>query len=167
MCIRDRAPAFHGLDDGAHGFSQGAKRVFHPRRHLGVDGANDDAVRLHRAQAVCEHFLADSGQIALQLIEAPGPLKQIAHGQQLPLAADQLHGSRYRAGGHFFLFDHAAGSFQCCILFHMYTEIILQYAPAGKHRQKIPIKTPEFAQELPKGDYAIKKCVLAGDEKSA
>ena len=33
--------------------------------------------------------------------------------------------------------------------------------------QELADEDPEFAQELPKGDYAIKKCVLAGDEKSA
>ena len=33
--------------------------IFHPRRHFGVNCADDDAVSLHRAQAVRQHLLAD------------------------------------------------------------------------------------------------------------
>lgn len=45
------APNFHCFDNGAHGLSKLGQSVFHPRRDFGIDGAGDDAIGLHGAQA--------------------------------------------------------------------------------------------------------------------
>lgn len=82
--------------------AQVRENIFHPRRHFGVNCADDDAVSLHRAQAVRQHLLADALQVLFQLIESPGTSQQIPHDKQLPFAADHLDGGGYRTGGEFF-----------------------------------------------------------------
>lgn len=87
-------------------FAKFGQRIFHPRRHLGIDCTGNDTIGFHRAQAVRQHLLADPFQVLFQLIEAPRALKQIPHDEQLPFAADHLDGGGYRAGREFFFGQH-------------------------------------------------------------
>ena len=43
------APGEHGIQHGPHALAERCERVLHARRHLGVDGAADEAVCLHLA----------------------------------------------------------------------------------------------------------------------
>ena len=43
------APGEHGIQHGPHALAERRERVLHARRHLGVDGAADEAVCLHLA----------------------------------------------------------------------------------------------------------------------
>ena len=93
------APAFHGLDDRAHGFAEFRQRILHAGWHLRVDGTANDSVSLHGAQSLRQRLLADAVDALLQLVEAPGAGKEIAHNEKLPLAADHHHRRGYRAFG--------------------------------------------------------------------
>lgn len=105
------APLGHCFNDRAQGLSQTAQGVFHTGRYLRIDSAGKDTILFHRAEAVCEHLLANALQIPAQFIKALGTLHQIAENQEFPLASDQLYGGGHRASRHFFFCQHRSASF--------------------------------------------------------
>lgn len=41
------APVRHSIDNGVHGFTQLAQRIFHARRHFRINRAHNNAVLFH------------------------------------------------------------------------------------------------------------------------
>lgn len=108
--------------------AEGAERVFHPRRNLGVNGAHDQSVRFHGAQAIRQHLLADAIQVPLQLVEPPGAIHQVAQDEKFPFAADEGNGGGHRAGGQFFFGTHKKPPwFQIECSTMLSTNIIIEY----------------------------------------
>src|SRR5205814_8342149 len=66
--------------------------VFDPRWHLGIDGADDQAIILQRAQLLGQHALGDAGHQPPQLAKALGAALEVVEDDALPLAVDQIEG---------------------------------------------------------------------------
>ena len=73
--------------------------VFDPRRHLGIDLADDQPVVLQRAELLGQHALGDPRHPSPELAEALVPLLQVVQDDTLPLAVDQIEGCFHCAAG--------------------------------------------------------------------
>jgi len=54
------APGFENVDHRPQALADIRQGVVHPRRHFGIDLANDNAIILQRAKLFCEHALGDA-----------------------------------------------------------------------------------------------------------
>ena len=79
------------VHDGYHLAAEFGEAILDAGRILAIVMAKDQPVILHLPQAVGEHLLRDSLEVAAQLVETPGAHAQVADNEQLPLAADERH----------------------------------------------------------------------------
>jgi hypothetical protein len=68
------------------------ERVFHLRRHDGINFAANDVITLQVAQVLSQHFLGHARNQLAKLSESFGSTFQIKQDQRLPLAADYVRG---------------------------------------------------------------------------
>src|SRR4051812_580101 len=80
----------HRVDDRQQRLALRSQRVLDARWDLGVGVALDDPLLLEGAQAQAQRAGADAGERALELAEAGAALREVAHQEERPLAADDL-----------------------------------------------------------------------------
>ena len=117
-------PLCHSVKNRAECLSKRRERVFHARRDFGVNGSRDNPVRLHLAQAVGQHLLADAFKIFAKFVESPRAGTQVADNEQLPFAPDELYRGCHGASGQFFFCQHDHALLYVAFDFACYTHII-------------------------------------------
>ena len=141
LCFVVVAPILHGHQNWTHGFAKLGEGVFDAGRNLGVDGAGDDAVGLHLTEALRQHFLTDSVQTLVQLVEAPRAYQKIPDDQEFPFVSDKLYRGGHRAIRKFVFCFHGETlhyfQIECC------SNIVLQHFLFFK----------QFSAYLQKGAY--------------
>src|SRR5579864_2698183 len=84
------APGLEDIDDRPQALADLRQGVFHPRRHLGIDLADDQPVVLERPKLFGEHALGNPGHPPPQLTKALGAVLEMEEDDALPLAVDQV-----------------------------------------------------------------------------
>src|SRR5215475_576029 len=84
------APGLQRIDHRPQALPDLRKAIFHPRRHLGIDLADDQPVVLQRAKLLCQHALGDPRHPLAQLAETLGAALQMEQDHTLPLAVYQI-----------------------------------------------------------------------------
>jgi AraC-like ligand binding domain len=115
------APGFQAFPGGRQGVAAGRQLVLDAWGHFGKHGAGNQAVVFQLAELQRQHAVGDVRQRLFQLAKAVLPLLQLIEYQQLPAAAQQVHGVDHAAvvaehfavaavggggfpSGHYFLF---------------------------------------------------------------
>src|SRR6266436_6559157 len=93
------APGLQRIDDRAQALADLGQAIFHPRRHLGIDLADDQPVLLQRAELLGQHALGDAGHPLAQFAEPLRAALQVEEDHTLPLAVDQVERRLDRAAG--------------------------------------------------------------------
>ena len=83
-------PVGEGRDRTGERGAERGELVVDTGRHLGVDGAGEQAVALHRAQGLGEHLGGDAADAGAQLAEAQRSVLERADDQHGPLVADPV-----------------------------------------------------------------------------
>src|SRR6266436_10269831 len=84
------APGLQRIDDRTQALADLGQAVFHPRRHLGVDLADDQPALLQRTQLLGQHPLGDPRHPLAQLAETLRAALQVEKYHALPFAVDQI-----------------------------------------------------------------------------
>src|ERR1035438_6962589 len=93
------APGLEHIDHGTQALANLRQGVFNPRRHLGIDLADDQPVILERAQLFGQHALGNPGHPSPQLTKALSAVLQVKQDDAFPLAIEQIERRLDRAAG--------------------------------------------------------------------
>lgn len=98
LCLIIFSPFPQGVHHGFQAVPELGQRVFHARRHLGVDLARQQTALLHLAQLCGQNLLRDMPDGLFQFAETQGAVHQVTQDEHLPFIADESEGSLHGAG---------------------------------------------------------------------